>query len=68
MYLLLTCIIFGPKQPSNDIDVFLEPFMENIKILWETGVTMTDASEKKFTLKSIIFVTITDFPVRADQG
>ena len=26
-YLLLTMIISRPRQPGNDIDVFLEPFM-----------------------------------------
>jgi hypothetical protein len=56
-------IIYGPKQPSNDIDVFLEPFMVDMKILREEGVKMMDASLKKeFTLKAIIFVTITDYP------
>jgi hypothetical protein len=33
MYLLLTMIIFGSRQPCNDIDVFLEPLMEDMKIL-----------------------------------
>jgi hypothetical protein len=60
-YLLLTMIIFGPRQPGNDKDVFLEPLMEDMKILWEYGVKMMNASLKKeFTLKAIIFVTITD--------
>ena len=37
--------------------------MEDMKILWEKGVKMMDASLKKeFTLKAIIFVTITDYP------
>jgi hypothetical protein len=43
--------------------VFLEPLMEDMKILWEDRVDMIDASLKeKFTLKAIIFVTITDYP------
>jgi hypothetical protein len=43
--------------------VFLEPLMEDMKILWEDRVDMIDASLKeKFTLKTIIFVTITDYP------
>jgi hypothetical protein len=34
-----------------------------MKKLWEEGVEMMDASlRKKFTLKAIIFVTITDYP------
>ena len=56
---MLTMLISGPKQPSNDIDVFLEPFMEEMKKLFYVGVQMVDASRKeKFTLKAIIFVTI----------
>ena len=61
-YLLLTMVISRPRQPSNDIDVFLVPFMEDMKILWEEGIKMMDAPLKVFTLKAIIFVTITDYP------
>jgi hypothetical protein len=43
--------------------VFLEPLMEDMKILQGDGVKMMDVSLKKeFTLKAIIFVTITDYP------
>jgi putative N-acetylmannosamine-6-phosphate epimerase len=56
-------LISRPKQPDNDIDVFLEPLMEDMKILWEEGVKIIDVSQKeKFTLKAKIFVTITDYP------
>jgi hypothetical protein len=61
-YFLLTYIISRPKQPRNDINVLLELLMEDIEILWEDRVKMMDASLKKFTLKAIIFVTITDYP------
>ena len=53
--------ISGPKQPGNDIYVFLEPLMEDMKMQWEDGVKMMDAFVKEFTLKAIIFVTITDY-------
>jgi hypothetical protein len=63
MYLLLTILISGLRQPNNDIDMFLELLMEHMSKLWEEGVQMMDASLKKeFTLKAIIFVTITDYP------
>ena len=56
-------IISSLKQPGNDIYMFLEPLMEDMKMLWEDGVKMMDAYLKKeFTLKAIIFVTITDYP------
>ena len=35
--------------------------MEDMKMLWEDGVKMMDAFVKEFTLKAIIFVTITDY-------
>ena len=54
-------IISSPKEPCNDIDVFMEPLMEDMKMLWEDGVNMMDAS-KRSSLKAIIFVTITDYP------
>jgi hypothetical protein len=56
-------LILGPRQPDNDIDVFLEPLMEDMQKLWEDGVKMMDASLKKeFNLKAIILVTITNYP------
>ena len=56
-------IISRPRHPDNNINVFQEPLMEDMKILWEDGVKMMDASLKKeFTLKAIIFVNITDYP------
>ena len=64
-------LISGPKKYGNNIDVFLEPLMEDMKMLWEDGVNMMDAS-KRSSLKAIIFVTIIDLPwpfciVGADQ-
>jgi len=45
------------------MDVFLEPLIQDMKILWETGVQMLDEYRKEsFTLRAIIFVTINDYP------
>jgi hypothetical protein len=63
-YLLLTILISGPTQPRVDMDVFLEPLMQDMKILWEIGVQMLDEYHKEsFTLRAIIFVTINDYPL-----
>jgi hypothetical protein len=40
-YVLLTTLVSGPKQAGNDIDVFLEPLMEDMQKHWEYGVTIT---------------------------
>ena len=62
-YLLLTILISGPKEPGNDIDVFLEPLLEDMQKLWLEGVSIWDEHRRMpFMLKAIIFVTISDPP------
>ncbi|CAL2277834.1 unnamed protein product [Prunus armeniaca] len=34
-FMILTLLIFGPKQPGNDIDVYLEPLIDDLKSLWD---------------------------------
>ncbi|XP_073153431.1 uncharacterized protein [Henckelia pumila] len=61
--LMLTLLIPGPKQPGNDIDVYLEPLVDDLKKLWDTGVESYDAFNKSmFNLKAILMWTINDFP------
>ncbi|XP_074266804.1 uncharacterized protein LOC141590091 [Silene latifolia] len=36
-YIMLTLLISGPKQPGNDIDVYLAPLIEDLKLLWNVG-------------------------------
>ena len=45
-YLLLTILISGLVQPGVDMDVFLEPLLEEIKMLWIQGVQMMDEYRK----------------------
>jgi len=62
-YLLLTILISRSVQPGVNIDVFLEPLMEEMKMLWIQGVQMMDEYHKdSFILRAIIFVTINDYP------
>jgi hypothetical protein len=64
-YLLLTTLVSSSKQANNDIDIFLEPLMEDIQKLWEYGVTIWDEYNKQhFNLNAIIFYTINDNPAR----
>jgi hypothetical protein len=41
-YLMLSILIQGPKQAGIDIDVFLEPLMEDMTKLLNEGVCMWD--------------------------
>jgi phage FluMu protein Com len=42
-YLFLTVLISGPRQLGIDIDVFLEPMMQEFERLWKFGEPMYDA-------------------------
>jgi hypothetical protein len=62
-YLMLSILIQGLKQAGTDIDVFLEPPMEDMTKLWNEGVHMWDQYQQEyFTLYAIIFVCIHDAP------
>ncbi|XP_019179175.1 PREDICTED: uncharacterized protein LOC109174391 [Ipomoea nil] len=62
-YILLSLMISGPKQPGNDIDVFLAPLIDDLKKLWDEGVLVFDAYRKEnFKLHAMLFCTINDFP------
>jgi hypothetical protein len=51
-YIMLSMMISGPKQPGNDIDVYLSPLIEDLRMLWEEGVHVFDAhSRDYFTLR-----------------
>jgi hypothetical protein len=39
---MLTILIQGPKSAGVDIDVFLEPLMEDMTKLWNEGVRIWD--------------------------
>jgi len=41
-YMMLSMMIFGPKQPGNDIDVYLSPLIEDLKLMWDQGVEVFD--------------------------
>jgi Transposase family tnp2 len=62
-YIMLSLLISGPKQPGNDIDVYLVPLLEDLNKLWKDGVMIFDVYLKEyFILHAVIFCTINDFP------
>ncbi|KAL4563659.1 hypothetical protein LXL04_027704 [Taraxacum kok-saghyz] len=46
-YIMMSLLIQGPRQPGNDIDVYLAPLIEDLKILWNSGVDVYDATKGK---------------------
>ena len=47
-FMMLSLLISGPRQPGNDIDVYLTPLVDDLKTLWEIGVEAYDAHQKEF--------------------
>jgi len=60
--LMMSLLISGPRQSKNDIDVYLTPIIEDLKIMWEEGVEVFDAYHQEFfTLRVILLWTINIF-------
>ncbi|XP_015697630.2 uncharacterized protein LOC107305223 [Oryza brachyantha] len=62
-YILLTILIQGPSQLGININVSLEPLMEDMVELWKKGLRLWDEFKREhFNLRAIIFITINDLP------
>jgi hypothetical protein len=61
---MMPVLIQGPKQPGNDIDVYLRPLVDELLQLWaEPGVHVWDEhKQEEFDLRALLFVTINDWP------
>ncbi|KAL4587425.1 hypothetical protein LXL04_000296 [Taraxacum kok-saghyz] len=56
-------LIPGPVSPGKDIDVYLRPLIDELKVLWEKGVETYDAeSGRTFNMHATLMWTINDFP------
>ncbi|XP_059316109.1 uncharacterized protein LOC132066941 [Lycium ferocissimum] len=65
-YCFLSLLIPGPKAPGNDIDVYLEPLVDELRELWYYGVDTYDASRREnFCMRAALLWTINDFPAYA---
>jgi len=61
--MMLSMMILGPRQPGNDIDVYLSPLIEDLTKLWDEGVLVFDGFRNEtFHLRAMLFCTINDFP------
>ncbi|KAI0504324.1 hypothetical protein KFK09_015276 [Dendrobium nobile] len=62
-FMFLTLIIPGPHNPKAKIDIYLQPLIDDLKLLWEEGVLTYDISIKQnFLLRAALLWTIGDFP------
>jgi hypothetical protein len=61
---MMPMLIQCPKQPSNDIDVYLRPFVDELLLLWrKEGVRVCDENtQENFNLQALLFITINNWP------
>jgi hypothetical protein len=61
---MMPVLIQGPKQPGNNIDVYLRPLVDELLQLWaEPGVKVwNEHKQESFDLRALLFVTINDWP------
>ncbi|GKE79353.1 CACTA transposable element, partial [Tanacetum coccineum] len=64
---MLTLLIPGPKSPGKDIDVYLRPLIDDLKVLWALkGVKTIDITTgQKFNMRAMVLWTINDFLTRS---
>lgn len=63
-FIMMPVLIEGPKQPGNDIDVYLRPLVDELLQLWKNeGVSVWDEDkQEQFDLRALLFISINDWP------
>jgi len=57
--MMLSMMISGPRQPRNDIDVYLSPLNEDLTKLWDDEVLVFDGFRNEtFQMRAMLFCTI----------
>ncbi|XP_058211658.1 uncharacterized protein LOC131323837 [Rhododendron vialii] len=66
-YFIMSLLIPGRSAPENNIDVYLQPLIEELKELWGVEVDTFDAStNQNFKMHAALMWTINDFPAYAN--
>jgi hypothetical protein len=62
-FIMMPVLMWGLKQPDNDIDVYLRPLVDELLLLWNNaGVRVWDEyKQEHFNLWALLFVTINDW-------
>ncbi|CAM8954041.1 unnamed protein product [Rhodiola kirilowii] len=56
-------LISGLKSPGKCLNEFMQPLIDELNILWETGVRTSDRHDRSiFNMKAAMMWTISDFP------
>ncbi|KAA0032029.1 uncharacterized protein E5676_scaffold96G001260 [Cucumis melo var. makuwa] len=66
-FTFLSLLIFGPRSPGKEIDIYLQPLIDELHELWVDGIQTYDSfSASFFQLRAALLWTINDFPAYGD--
>ncbi|XP_048599975.1 uncharacterized protein LOC106374078 [Brassica napus] len=61
-FLYLSVLVPGPTHPRKSLDIYLQPLIEELQMLWKDGVEAYDISMKEiFKIRADLMWTISDF-------
>jgi Transposase family tnp2/Domain of unknown function (DUF4218) len=61
--MFLTLLLPGPKHPGRDIDICLEPLIDELQNLWSVGKQTYDVSRNQnFPMRAVLMWTVSDLP------
>ena len=61
-FLFLSILVPGPEHPKKSLNVFLQPLIYELQLLWEHCVSTCDVScEEIFQIRAVFMWTISDF-------
>jgi hypothetical protein len=63
-FIMMPVLIQGPKQPGNNIDVYLRPLVIELLQLWDIRVVRLwdEQKQREFDLRALLFLTINNWP------
>ncbi|XP_022154246.1 uncharacterized protein LOC111021544 [Momordica charantia] len=65
--IFLSLLIPGPRSPGTEIDVYLQPLIDELNELWVNGIRTYDSFNGSFfQLHAALLWTINDFPAYGD--
>ena len=60
--IFLTLVIPGPRHLGRNINVYLRPLVDELRVLWSDRIHTYDVSKKQnFVMKAALIWTISDF-------
>ena len=60
---MMSLLIESSTGPKHNIDVYLQPLIEELNLLWGLGISTGDASMKQyFRMRANLMCSINDFP------